>query len=237
MPRQPRLRIAGFPFHVIQRGSNRSPCFHCTRDYETYLEYLHNLSGKHGAAVHAYVLMTNHVHLLLTPADDDALGRVMKGLGQCYAQYANRAYKRTGPLWDGRFRSCLVDTETYLFTCYRYIESNPVRAGMVSDPGEYIWSSHRANALGTPDLLVTPHPCLQQLGATPDERRSAYRELFRQELPQGLVDEIRGATNGGFAIGSEAFKREMASRLGRRVARRRSKPEPTRRAGRPGEVV
>jgi len=237
MPRRLRLRIAGFPFHVIQRGNNRSPCFHRDRDYERYLEYVRDLGAKHGVAVHAYVLMTNHVHLLMTPGDEDGVAHVMKGIGQSYAQYANRAYGRTGSRWDGRFRSCLVDSETYLLTCYRYIECNPVRAGLVRDPGEYAWSSHRANALGVPDPVVTPHSCVEELGRAPAERQAAYRKLFCDELAPAVIAEIRSSTNGGFALGSAAFKREMASRLGRRVERRKSGPRPTLAADPPKVVV
>jgi putative transposase len=234
MPRRLRLRLAGFPFHVIQRGNNRAPCFRRHGDCERYLEYLRESSLRHAVAVHAYVLMTNHVHLLMTPTTEDGVERAMKGIGQCYAQYFNRRYERTGTVWEGRFRSCLVDTEGYLLTCHRYIECNPVRAGLVRTPQDYPWSSHGANALGDPNPVVTPHSCVADLGASAAERQSAYRELFRDELTAGTVDEIRSCTNGGFALGSAAFRSEMAARLGRRMERTRSAPRSKRSASASG---
>jgi putative transposase len=217
MPRRPRLCLAGIPFHVIQRGNNRSPCFFGQADYYRYLGDLGQLSRMHRVAIHAYVLMTNHVHLLATGEDAEGVSLLMKFLGQRYVQYVNRKYVRTGSLWEGRFRSCLVDTQSYLLTCHQYIETNPVRAGMVDRPGEYRWSSHRANAEGFPDPLVTPHCVIASLGRTADERRAAYRELFKKELDEPGLQRIRAATNGGFALGSEQFQQQMAAALGRRV--------------------
>jgi putative transposase len=219
MPRRPRLRLASVPFHVIQRGHNRNPCFLRDEDYRRYLDELGSHARRHGVHVHAYVLMTNHVHLLATPSHPDALGMLMKAVGQRYVHYFNRTCERSGTLWGGRFRSCLVDSETYLLVCHRYIECNPVRAGMVSNPGAYRWSSHRANALGAPDI-VTPHPSVSALG------RDAYRDLFRQELDARVVNEIRDTTNSGFALGSEKFRRDVACLLGRRI-------EPQRRGRKP----
>jgi putative transposase len=226
MPRRLRLRLAGMPFHVIQRGNNRSDCFHRDADHVRYLRDLQSQALEHGVAIHAYVLMTNHVHLLMTPRDSDGVGSLMKALGQRYAQYLNRAYQRTGSVWDGRYRSCLVDTESYFLTCHRYIECNPVRAGMAADPAAYRWSSFRANALGQPDEIVTAHSCVLALGRTPAEREAAYRELFDRELPTGMVDEIRKATNGGFALGSQAFRDKVAKVLGCPVQRRKRGPKP-----------
>lgn len=227
MPRRPRLRIADVPFHVIQRGNNRSPCFFTPGDYYKYLGELGQLSRQHGVAIHAYVLMTNHVHLLMTARHADGVPLLMKFLGQRYVQHVNRKHERTGSLWEGRFRSCLVDTDSYFLTCHRYIETNPVRAGMVAHPADYRWSSYRANAEGLPDALLSPHPVICALGRTPDERRAAYRELFEVDLTPGELDRIRGTTNAGFVLGNAVFEQRMAIALGRRV---RAKPAGRRKA-------
>lgn len=208
MARQPRLSLAGVPLHVIQRGNNRSACFRSDADRRHFLEWLGMQARRHSVAVHAYVLMSNHVHLLMTPQQSDgAIGLVMKFLGQHYVQYFNRVYGRTGSLWEGRFRSCLVDRETYLLTCHRYIEMNPVRAGMVARPDDYPWSSYRANALGQIDPLLSAHPVVAALGRTPDERHEAYKEMFQDELAPAEVDEIRNATRGGRALGASPGRR------------------------------
>lgn len=162
--------------------------------------------------------MTNHVHLLATAGHEDSVSHLMKQFGQRYAQYFNRMHNRTGPLWEGRFRSCMVDTEGYLLTCHRYIECNPVRAGMVADPGDYPWSSYRCNALGVFDPLVTPHPLVDSLGPDACSRRGAYRDLFAEPLSGPMLDEIRTMTNSGFALGSRAFKERVGAALSRRVA-------------------
>lgn len=217
MPRRPRLQLPGVPLHIIQRGNNRSACFFADQDYHFYLERLREQAGKHGCDIHAYVLMTNHVHLLLTPKRQDSASLVMKHLGQRYVQYINREYQRSGTLWEGRYRSCLVDAQSYLFRCMRYIELNPVRAEMVKHPGEYRWSSYSANAQGDLNSLLTPHEEYLALGSEPTERQAAYRELFRCELEPGDVDQIRKATNGNFSVGSERFKQQIEEALGRRV--------------------
>jgi putative transposase len=217
MPRHPRLRVAGIPFHVIQRGHNRGSCFFSPVDRAYYLSELREQAGRWGVTVHAYVLMTNHVHLLMTPADADGIPRLMKLLGQRYVCHVNRTQQRTGTLWEGRYRSCLVDTEGYLLTCHRYIELNPVRAGLVGHPAEYPWSSYRANALGEGDPVLSPHPVMGSLGRDPAERQAAYRELFRHDLAPQVIEEIRASTNGGFVVGGERFQKEMANRLQRQV--------------------
>jgi putative transposase len=181
--------------------------------------------------VHAYVLMPNPVHLLLSADRADAAGQLMKALGQRYVQYVNRTYQRSGTLWEGRFRSCLTQEDAYLLTCQRYIELNPVRADMVSHPADYRWSSYRANAQGEADPVVTPHPLYTALGADASARLAAYRELFRYDLEPSLGDEIRWATNGNFALGNERFAARVLSALGRRAAsgksgRPRQRPEP-----------
>ena len=222
MPRLPRLKLPNTPLHIIQRGNNRGVCFGSDEDNLFYLDHLAEISAKVGVAVHAYVLMTNHVHLLATPQDAEGASQLMKRLGQRYVQHFNRAYRRTGTLWEGRFRSCVVGEEAYFFGCQRYIEMNPVRAGIVAHPGEYRWSSYGANAQGEASPLIRPHSLYGGLGLTDEERQAAYRELFRYELDPGLVDEIRRATHGGLVLGSERFAEEVALLAGRRTQRGRA---------------
>ncbi|WP_139556011.1 transposase [Methylotetracoccus oryzae] len=222
MPRRPRVVLSGVPLHVIQRGNNRQACFFADDDYRSYLEWLRTYAGETGCAVHAYVLMTNHVHLLLSSATPGGVGAMMKRLGQRYVQYINRTYRRTGTLWEGRFRSCLTQEESYVLSCYRYIEMNAVRAGMVEHPGDYRWSSYRANAQGEGCDWLEPHCCYRALAADDQGRQAAYRALFRYHLDPGLVDQIRAATNGNYALGSGRFEEEVAAALGRRVVRGRS---------------
>lgn len=219
MPRRARLKLAGVPVHLIQRGNNRSACFYADEDYELYLHYLKELADKFGCSVHAYVLMTNHVHLLLTPEKEDSVSQLMKHLGQRYVQYINRTYGRSGTLWEGRYRSCLAKEEDYILGCYRYIELNPVRADMVRHPRQYRWSSYRANAEGKSSDLITPHPHFRALGRTTTARQEAYRGLFKAHLDSVLLEDIRSATNGNYALGSERFQKEIEQALDRRVTR------------------
>jgi putative transposase len=194
MPRTARLVVPGIALHIRQRGHNRAPCFFADGDYALYLGLLGLFTREHDCTVHAYCLMTNHVHLLLTPRTDDGCALMMKRLGQCYAQHVNKARERTGSLWEGRYRSCLVTTERYALACYRYVECNPVTAGMVGHPRDYRWSSYRANAEGRPDRLIEPHPAYPGV--------NAYRGLFDDKLDATLVDELRKATLGGYVAGS-----------------------------------
>lgn len=217
MPRRARIAIAGIPWHIIQRGNNRADCFHSVRDYRYYLRTLSDQAVKHGCAVHAYVLMTNHIHLLLTPETTDGASLLMKQVGQRYTQYINRNYSRTGTLWEGRFKSCLTQEETYVLACYRYIEMNPVRARMVSDPADYPWSSYHCNALGKTDEQITQQAVYLALSENNRKRIDKYRDLTRTAIPQSEIDEIRRSTNGNFVLGNDAFKTKMCRLLGRRV--------------------
>ncbi len=217
MPRRARISLPEVPQHITQRGNNRQACFYGEEDYCFYLDCLHEYALKTRCQVHAYVLMTNHVHLLATAPDAQGAGALMKALGQRYVQYVNRRYRRSGTLWEGRFRSCLTQEESYLLACMRYIELNPVRAGMVAHPGEYRWCSYRANAQGEANVLVSPHALYHALGKDSQERQAAYRELFRHELDSGMVDAIRLAINGNFVLGSPRFSADIATALGRRV--------------------
>jgi putative transposase len=217
MPRRARIAVAGIPWHIIQRGNNRSPCFHADRDRHYYLNNLQQQAAKFGCAIHAYVLMTNHVHLLVTPQKIDSASLTMKHLGQRYVQYFNRSYKRSGTLWEGRFKSCLIESSTYLLFCYRYIELNPVRAKMVLRPHEYRWSSFGTNALGKASSLITPHEEYLDLGSSESGRRDSYRSMFGEELSSRNLDGIRRATNGNFVLGNPAFAKGIQNELGRRV--------------------
>ena len=217
MPRRPRITIPGVPSHLIQRGNNRQACFFADKDYRLYLNWLDEYSKETGCLVHAYALMTNHVHLLITPRTDGATGVLMKRLWQRFVQYINRTYRRSGTLWEGRFRSCLVQEDEYLLACHRYIELNPVRAGIVAHPADYPWSSYRSNAQGESSELLVTHPVYAALADNERSRQFAYRELFRYELDPGQVDEIRTATNGNYALGSARFQEEISAAFGRRV--------------------
>jgi putative transposase len=218
MARLPRFVIPGQPQHVIQRGNNRQDIFRAQDDYHFYLEKLNAAARKHRCDVHAYVLMTNHVHLLVTPHIENSIGQMMQALGRYYVQYFNHNYKRTGTLWEGRYRATLIDSEHYLLTCMRYIELNPVRADHMADhPCEYPWSSYRYHALGQSNPLVTPHREYKRLGTTDAERQAAYRQLFRARIPQMTLEAIREATNKAWVLGSERFKRRIAKQLDRPV--------------------
>jgi putative transposase len=211
--------LSGIPVHVIQRGNNRQSCFYEENDRSFYLFHLGRLLAKAGCVLHAHCLMTNHVHLLLTPNSSDSCGALMKGIGQLHTQYMNRRYGRTGSLWEGRFRSCLVQAEDYLLACYRYIEMNPVRANLVSHPTEYRWSSYSTNAEGKESALVMPHDEYARLGSTEEERRDRYKELIAEVLDSRLIDAIRAATNGNFALGDAPFRQQVSIALGRRASR------------------
>jgi putative transposase len=217
VPRRARLRLANVPLHIIQRGNNRGACFFADQDYLVYLRHLQELALHFFCSVHAYVLMTNHVHLLLNTRDLDGASHLMKHLGQRYVQYVNRTYKRSGTLWEGRFRSSIVQAENYLLRCYRYIELNPVRAGMVEHPADYRWSSFGANALGKRDYLITPHPVYLALAKDDADRRAGYLQMFRSELDANELEQIRSAGNAGYALGNERFRKEIALALGRRA--------------------
>jgi putative transposase len=214
MARRPRLILPAVPLHIIQRGNNRTPCFAAETDYQVYLSLLGQYAAATACQVHAYVLMTNHVHLLLSSGSRDGPSVLMRRLGQHYVQYFNRRHQRSGTLWEGRFRSCLVEQERYLLICQRYIELNPVRARMVSQPGAYHWSSFRANALGEENPLITPHVVYAGLGTHAAERRSAYRSLFQEAMSAQLLEQIRYASNSNSPLGSEAFVSDTSRSLG-----------------------
>ncbi len=217
MPRHPRVIYPGVPLHIVQRGNNRQACFFADEDYSLYLEWLAKYSKESKCAIHAFVLMTNHVHILLTPSEKKSAGDLMKKLGQRYVQHINRTQKRSGTLWEGRFRSCITQQEDYLLACQRYIELNPVRARMVENAGDYIWSSYHAHAHGQSSEVLSPHPLYLHLGKSDAERQRTYKDLFCNDLEPGMVDRIRKATNGNFVLGNDRFQDEIEQALGRRV--------------------
>ena len=211
MPRRPRLECADVPLHVVQRGNNRADCFYCDADRRLYLACLARSAERTRCALHAYVLMSNHVHLLVTPRAAGGVAAMMQALGRRYVRLFNDTHDRTGTLWEGRYKSCLIDSEGYLLACHRYIELNPVRARMCSDPLDYRWSSHSYYRRGVPNPIVTPHPMFESLG------REGFDELFRAPLPDETVQRIRENTHRGWALGSEAFLDRMEAALGRSV--------------------
>jgi putative transposase len=214
MPRRARLVLPGVAAHVVQRGNNRGPCFFRESDCLAYLRFLGEFAGPCGCAVHAYCLMTNHVHLFLTPQDALGCARLMKNVGQLYSQYVNRTHGRTGTLWEGRFRSCIVADERYSLACYRYIELNPVRAGMVVRPADYRWSSYCANAGLRADSLVVPHSAYAALADEPVRRAARYAELTAGGIDQKAIDAIRHATRNARLLGQTPPQRGRPRKMG-----------------------
>lgn len=220
MARKPRIDMPGIAQHVIQRGNDRQPCFFRDIDRVRYLQDLREITLTSSCNVHAYVLMTNHVHLLVTPNEAGAISRVMQSLGRRYVRYINDAYGRTGTLWEGRYKSHLVADDEHLLRCYRYIELNPVRAGMVTSAGDYAWSSHRCNAFGHADPLIRSHACYRRLGTTDGERQAAYRDLVQQAQDEDAArfsDHLRHQ----HPMGNERFRATIEARLGRNLTPRK----------------
>jgi putative transposase len=224
MARHPRLILPGVALHVIQRGNNRNACFAHDSDYLTYLAHLRHLSRQYQCELHAYCLMSNHVHLLLTPQESEACSLMMRDLGRSYVRYFNRRHDRTGTLWEGRFRSCIVESAEYVLACYRYIELNPVRAAMVNHPSAYPWSSHAVNAGMHADAAVVPHCEYMALALERAHLHASYRQLFEQAFDDALLKRIRDATNGGYPLVSESFKSRMTAPPGCRTERGRPGP-------------
>jgi putative transposase len=215
MPRLPRFDIAEVPQHVLQRGRAGDACFFSPDDYQCYLTQLLHASQRWQCAVHAYVLMPNHVHLLITPSRLGDLAGMMQSIGRNYVNYVNVTYHRTGTLWEGRYKSCLVDAEHHLLMCHRYIELNPVRVGLADEPSTYPWSSYRSNALGDIDALITPHERYLSLAEREEEHLLAYRQLFANDISQENLEEIRTYVQQQRVLGSSAFQMQVEARLGR----------------------
>jgi putative transposase len=227
MARLPRYAMPGQPQHVIHRGNNRSAIFAEAADYEHFRRDLVIACARYGCFVHAYVLMTNHFHLLMTAPVAHAVGKAMQCLGRRYVGYFNRRHRRTGTLWEGRYRSVPIDCERYLFTCYRYIEQNPVRAGIVADPGNYRWSSFQANAMGRMDPVVTPHERYLALAGPVVDRLAVYRAICAVPFDGPTLDAVRWSTHGGWALGDGHFCEKVTISTGRRAAPRKSLPRAT----------
>ncbi len=217
MARPPRLELVGVPMHVVQRGNNRAACFFGDVDRRFYLRCLDEAARRRGCALHAYVLMTNHVHLLITPLQQGAVGVTLQDVGRRYVRVLNTWHGRTGSLWEGRYKASLVDSDRYFLICQRYIELNPVRAGLVKAPEEYLWSSHTHYALGSRCSFITDHAVHTALGSTTLERRAAYRSLFTEPLEAREIERIRQTVNTDSALGSDEFMSEAEAQLGRSV--------------------
>jgi len=231
MARLPRLVIPGQPHHVIQRGNDRRLIFRDLADHQVFLDRLGQAARQFQVAIHAYVLMPNHLHLLATPVDQAGLGRMMQWVGRHYVPYFNYKYQRVGTLWQGRYKATVIDSERYFLVCSRYIELNPVRAGMLADPAEYPWSSYRHHIGGTPDPLVTDHALYWALGNTPFARERAYRELIEQALAADDIAALNEATDKGWALGSEHFASALERQTERRVQPARRGRPPKRPVG------
>lgn len=219
MPRRPRLLLNGVPVHLVQRGNNKGPVFLDDRDRECYRDLLRDGCHDLECVVHAYVLMTNHVHLLLTPMQAGAASRLMQWIGRKYVGWFNRRHDRTGTLWEGRFRSSVIDSARYFLTCSRYIDQNPVRAGIVKSPATYRWSSHARLAFGVRDDLVTEHAEYRVLGATASARQAAYRALCSPPVDATSLDGIRAAILRGGVLGSASFVDDVQQRFPRPIGR------------------
>ena len=207
MGRPPRRFAPGYPAHVIHRGNNREDIFHCESDFRYLWRSLKDASAHFEVDINAYVFMTNHVHLILTPGDRGSVSRMMHWTARRYAGYFNQRYGRTGHCWGGRFRSFLITEERYLLECHRYLDMNPVRAGLVRHPADYAWTSHRFYAFGEMNELVTPHSALQELGIDEATRRMSYHALFRDVLDPELLKKIRKSVNSGCPIGESVRRR------------------------------
>lgn len=224
MARHPRLDLPGVPQHIVQRGNNRLPCFLDDTDRRRYLTLLREALLGSDCALHAYVLMDNHVHLLVTPPRTGCITRMMHKLGRQYVGSFNARHGRTGSLWEGRYKSCLVDSEDYVMRCHRYIDLNPIRARMIDDPAAFRWSSCPAHC-GADDALITPHPCYEALGRSPTERARAYRALLDEALSEDEIQEIRIYLQQQRALGRSDFQAMVEAKT-RRFTRARPAHRP-----------
>ena len=225
MPRKPRFIIPDVPVHIVQRGHSRNPVFFEDADYSAYLGWLKSGAERYHCAIHAYVLMTNHIHILATPRDAESITRMMQYVGRHYVPYINHTYGTTGSLWEGRYKAGLIQDEHYLLTCMRYIELNPVRADMVRSLAHYRWSSYRANAQGKPDELITQHAIYLSLGESPDTRCDAYKKLFKTHVELQDLNDIRSSLQTGTPLGNDHFKQKIETKLGMKVGQsKRGRP-------------
>lgn len=225
MPRKPRFYLPNLPVHVVQRGHGREPVFYEDADYQAYLGWLRDAAERYRCAVHAYVLMTNHIHVLATPSDREGISRMMQYVGRRYVPYINHHYGTSGSLWEGRYKASLVQEESYLLACMRYIELNPVRADMANHPREYRWSSYRSNAEGRDDAMLTPHKVYLALARSANDRKENYRALFKTPIDSDDIKQIRAAWQTGTPLGNDRFKEKVESKLKIKVGHaRRGRP-------------
>ncbi len=225
MPRKPRFYLPDVPAHIVQRGHSREPVFFEDADYLAYLEWLKEAAERYDCTIHAYVLMTNHIHILATPARRDSISLMMQYVGRCYVPYINHTYGTSGTLWEGRYKANLIQDAEYLLGCMRYIELNPVRANMVKSPGAYRWSSYRTNRQGRPDALIQAHPQYLALGRTRQQRQEVYKDLFKAHVDVKELDHIRAAWQTGTPLGNDHFRKKVEARLKCKVGQaRRGRP-------------
>ena len=226
MPRKPRFFLPDMPAHIVQRGHSREPVFFEDNDYQAYLGWLDEAAKRYECAIHAYVLMTNHIHILATPKDKQGISRMMQYVGRRYVPYINHTYGTSGSIWEGRYKASLIHDEQYLLTCMRYIELNPVRANMTRAPGHYRWSSYRANAQNKDDKILSVHPLYVGLGKTTASRSEAYKSLFKAHIDEAELNEIRAAWQTGTPLGNDYFKEKIEKRLNSKVGQaRRGRPK------------
>ncbi len=217
MPRKPRFYVPNMPVHIWQRGNNRQAIFFADADYKAYLSWMYQGAKRYGCALHAYVLMPNHIHCLITPDTIDSVGRMMQFVGRNYVSYINRTYDRSGTLWEGRYKSSLVSAAQYGLACYRYLETNPVRSDLVATPDEYRWSSYPVNALGQYQETLQPLPEYTALGATDMVRQQAYQTLLRGEQNKSEMETIQRCVQSGTPLGDEHYQAELSKKLGFKV--------------------
>jgi len=214
MPRKPRYFLPNIPVHVVIRGNARRVVFAEDADRKAYLGWLKEAAEKYKVDIHAYVLMDNHVHLLLSTKEPSHISKVMQHIGRKYVPYFNHKYEKSGTLWEGRFKGSMIESEQYLLCCYRYIELNPVRANMVKRPEEWKWSSYASNGYGVENQLIKPHPLYLAIHKDKETRANYYREAFRQVLDASVIDDLRSAVQTGTPLGNTKFKEEVEQLLG-----------------------
>ena len=225
MPRKRRFYLPNIPVHIVQRGHSREPVFFEKNDYVAYLDWLVEAAERYGCAIHAYVLMTNHIHILATPEKKNSISLMMQYIGRFYVPYINHTYGSSGTIWEGRYKASMIHDEEYLLTCMRYIELNPVRADMVKTPGAYRWSTYRANGRGEANQRVQPHSLYLALGRTRKRRQEAYQALFKVPIDQKEINKIRSAWQTGTPLGNEHFKKKIEAKLKCKVGQaRRGRP-------------
>lgn len=217
MARQPRYRLPGVPQHIVHRGRSGRRIFSSEKDYRFYLDCLEAASRRYQCAVHAYVLMPDHVHLLVTPFIAEGIARLMQTVGRRYVRYSNRLYQGHGTLWEGRYRATVIDGGRHFLACACYVDLNPVRAQLVDAPEKYLWSSYGVHAGYRKDSIISGHTVFETLGSTDEDRFRTYQELCRRNCDSATLSAIREATYSGWAYGSDEFQQRIESLLNRRV--------------------